>query len=77
MHGNVWKCYICNISLKGYSTQKDVSGEPLEPKLRPCSWNKNSVNENKKSYIQIDKTVSVGLDIHWGEAPNTKQKKYA
>ena len=47
----------------------------MEPKLRPCSRNKNSVNENKRSYIQIDKTFSIGLDIHRGEAPNTKQKK--
>ena len=49
-------------------------GEILEPKLRPCSWNKNSVNENKKLYLQIAKTVSISLDIYWGKALNTKQK---
>ena len=50
-------------------------GESLESKLRPCSQNKKSVNENKKSSVQIYKTVSIGLDIHQGEAPNTKQTK--
>ena len=50
-------------------------GESLEPKLRPCSPNKNSVNENKKSYIQIDKTVLIDLHIHRREALNTTKKK--
>ena len=50
-------------------------GESLEPNLRPCSRNKNSVNENKKSYPQIAKTLSVGLYIHQGEVQNTKQNE--
>ena len=50
-------------------------GEPPEPKLRPCSRNENSVNENKISYRQITKTVSIGLNIHQAETLNTKQKK--
>ena len=50
-------------------------GESLEPKLRPCSRNKNSLNENKKSYVQIDKTNSIGSGIHQEEVPNTKQDK--
>ena len=50
-------------------------GESPEPKLRPCSRNENSVNENKKYYRQITKTVSIGLNIHRGETLNTKQKK--
>ena len=33
------------------------------------------MKKNKTSYVQIGKTVSIGLDIHRGEAPNTKQKK--
>ena len=45
-------------------------GEPPEPKLRPCSR-----NENKISYRQITKTVSIGLNIHQAETLNTKQKK--
>ena len=47
----------------------------MEPKLRPCSRNKNTINENKKSHLQIANTVWIGLDTHRGEAPNTKQKK--
>ena len=50
-------------------------GVSVEPKLRPCSWNKNSTNENKKSHLQIANTVLNSLDIHRGEAPNTKQTK--
>ena len=50
-------------------------GESPEPKLRPCSRNENSVNENKITYRQIPKTVSIGLNIRRGETPNTKQKK--
>ena len=51
-------------------------GERLEPKLRPCSQNKNIANENQISYLQIPKTVSIGLNIlHPGEAPNSEQKK--
>ena len=50
-------------------------GDFLELKLRSCSRNNNSVNENKKSYLQIAKTISTDLDICWWEAPNTKQKK--
>ena len=50
-------------------------GESLESKLRPCSRNTNNVNENKTSYVQTDKTVSIGLDINRGETLNTKQKK--
>ena len=50
-------------------------GESLEPNLRSCSWNTNSLNKNKKSYLLVAKTISVGLDIHQGEAPNTNQKK--
>ena len=50
-------------------------GESPEPKLRPCSRNENSVNENKISYRQITKTVSFGLNIHQAETLNTKQKK--
>ena len=51
-------------------------GKSLEGNLRPCSQNKNSKNENKKSDVQIDKTVTIGLDIHQREVPNTKQKSY-
>ena len=47
-------------------------GESLEPKLKPCSRNKNSENENKISYCQITITLSIGLNIHPGETPNTK-----
>ena len=50
-------------------------GESPEPKLRPCSQNENSLNENKISYRQITKTVSFGLNIYRGETLNTKQKK--
>ena len=50
-------------------------GESPEPKLRPCSRNENSVNENKISYCQITKTVSIGLNIHQADTLNTKQKK--
>ena len=50
-------------------------GESPEPKLRPCSQNENSLNENKISYRQITKTVSFGLNIHQADALNTKQKK--
>ena len=50
-------------------------GESPEPKLRPCSRNENSVNENKISYRQITKTVSIGLNIHQADTLNTKQKK--
>ena len=49
--------------------------EPPEPKLRPCSRNENSVNENKISYRQITKTLSIALNIHRGDTLNTKQKK--
>ena len=49
-------------------------GVSVEPKLRPCSRNKNSTNENK-SHLQIANTVLNSLDIHRGEAPYTKQKK--
>ena len=51
-------------------------GESLEPNLRSCPWNTNSLNENKKSYLLVAKAVSIGLGIHQGEAPNTKQKNY-
>ena len=57
--------------------QRAVLGEPLEPKLRPCPRNWKSVNENKISYLQIAKTVAVGLNIHPGEVPNSKQKNYS
>ena len=50
-------------------------GESPEPKLRPCSRNENSKNENKISHRQISKTVSIDLNIHRGETLNTKQKK--
>ena len=50
-------------------------GESPEPKLRPCSRNENSENENKISHRQINKTVSIDLNIHRGETLNTKQKK--
>ena len=50
-------------------------GESPEPKLRPCSRNENSENENKISHRQISKTVSIDLIIHRGETLNTKQKK--
>ena len=49
--------------------------EPPELKLRPCSRNENSVNENKISYRQITKTLSIALNIHRGDTLNTKQKK--
>ena len=49
--------------------------ESPEPKLRPCSRNENSVNENNITYGQIPKTVSAGLNIRRGETPNTKQTK--
>ena len=55
--------------------KRALLGEPLEPKLRPCFRNKNSVSENKKLYIQIAKTVSIDLNNNWREAPNTKQTK--
>ena len=50
-------------------------GESPKPKLKPCARNENSVNENKIFYRQITKTASIGLNIHRGETPNTKQKK--
>ena len=50
-------------------------GVSPEPKLRPCTRNENSINENKISYRQITKTVSTGLNIHRGETLNTKRKK--
>ena len=50
-------------------------GEFPEPKLRPCSRNENSQNENKISHRQISKTVSIDLNIHRGETLNKKQKK--
>ena len=50
-------------------------GESPEPKLRPCSLNENSKNENKISHRHISKTVSFDLNIHRGEALSTKQKK--
>ena len=62
-----------NISLKGYSTQKGVSGGASVFKIRPCYGKKSSVNENRISYLQIDETVSTGLNNHRGGAPNTKQ----
>ena len=49
-------------------------GESLEPNLRSCSWNTNSLNK-KKILLLVAKTISVGLDIHQGEALNTNQKK--
>ena len=49
--------------------------ETPEPKLRPCSWNENSVNENNITYRQIPQTVPIGLNIRRGETPNTKQTK--
>ena len=48
-------------------------GESLEPNLRSCSPNTNSLNENKKSYLPVAKTILIGLDIHQREAPNAKQ----
>ena len=50
-------------------------GESPEPKLRPCSRNENSVNENNITYRQIPKTVSIGWNIRRGKTPNTKQTK--
>ena len=50
-------------------------GESPEPKLRPCSRNENSENENKISHHQISKTVSIDLNIDREETLNTKQKK--
>ena len=50
-------------------------GESPERKFRPCSRNENSENENKISHRQINKTVSIDLNIHRGETLNTKQKK--
>ena len=50
-------------------------GESPELKLRPCSRNENSVNENKIFYCQITKTVSIGLNIYQADTLNTKQKK--
>ena len=47
-------------------------GVPPEPKLRPCSRNENSVNENKISYRQITKTVST--DLKYSPRRNTKHK---
>ena len=73
VRGNVWKWLMFNISLKGYSTQKGVSGGASVFKIRPCYGKKSSVNENRISYLQIDETVSTGLNNHRGGAPNTKQ----
>ena len=50
-------------------------GESPEPKLRPCSRNENSKNENKISHRQISKTVLIDLNIHRGETLNMKQKR--
>ena len=50
-------------------------GESPERKFRPCSRNENSENENKISHRQINKTLSVDLNIHRGETLNTKKKK--
>ena len=47
--------------------------ESLEPNLRPCSQNKNNINEIKISCLPIAKTISVDLETHQGEPPNTKQ----
>ena len=55
--------------------KREFLGKSPEPKVRPCPRNENSVNENKISYRQITKTVSIGLNIHRGETLNTKQKK--
>ena len=46
----------------------------MEPNLKSCSRNTNSLNESKKSYLPVAKTISVGLDIHQGEVPNTNKK---
>ena len=61
--------------MKVIQHKRTFLGESPEPKLRPCSRNENSVNENKISYRQITKTVSIGLNIHQAETLNTKQKK--
>ena len=57
---------------KSKSISGGVFGEKI---LRPCFRNKNSVNKKKRSYFQIEKTVSIDLDIYRGEAPNTKRNK--
>ena len=48
-------------------------GNSLEPKLKPCSQNNNSVNENKIFYFEIARTASIDLDICQGEAPKTNR----
>ena len=55
--------------------KRALLGVSVEPKLRPYSQNKNSTNEDKKSLLKIANTVSISLDIHRGQAPNTKQKE--
>ena len=60
---------------KVFHHKRAFLGESPELKLRPCSRNENSVNENKISYRQITKTLSIALTIHRGDTLNTKQKK--
>ena len=55
--------------------KREFPWESLEPDLRPCHRNKDSINENKKSYLPIAKTILIGLNIHRGEVQNTKQNK--
>ena len=73
IRGNVWKWYIFNISYKVIQHKRAFLGKTPEPKLRPCSRNENSKNENKISHRQISKTVLIDLNIHRGEL-NTKCK---
>ena len=76
----MWKC-VCGNGIYSIShweviqLERAFLGEPLESILRPCSRNKNSINENKISYLQVAKAVSIGLNIDRGEAPNSKQTK--
>ena len=55
--------------------KRSFLGESPQSKLRPCSRNENSENENKIYDGQFSKTVSIDLNIHQGETLNTKQKK--
>ena len=55
--------------------ERAVLRKPLESKLRPRSQNIKNVNENKISFLEIAKIVSIDLNVHPGEAPNSTKKE--
>ena len=67
--------YIQHLTERLFNSKGREPGRACETKITTIPRNKNSVNENKICYLQVPKTVSINLNIHRGEAPNTKQKK--